>query len=73
VIVGAIEQAFVVTARKKFGIQGEFEAKYNEGDGEIEIYQYKNVVEKVKDSITEIDFNAAKSSIAMLSLATSWG
>lgn len=60
VIVGAIEQAFVVTARKKFGIQGEFEAKYNENDGDIEIYQYKNVVERVKDSITEIDLSAAK-------------
>lgn len=60
VIVGAIEQAFIVTARKKFGIQGEFEAKYNAEEGEIEIYQYKNVVDSVKDAITEIDLNAAK-------------
>jgi N utilization substance protein A len=61
VIVGAIEQAFIVTARKKFGIQGEFEAKYNAEDGEIEIYQYKNVVNAVKDPITEIDVQSAKS------------
>jgi N utilization substance protein A len=60
VIVGAIEQAFVVTARKKFGIQGEFEAKYNAEDGEIEIFQYKNVVSQVKDKVTEIDLNSAK-------------
>lgn len=59
-IIGAIEQAFLVTARKKFGIQGEYEARYNEDDGEVEIYQYKNVVDKVRDSIVEIDFEAAK-------------
>jgi N utilization substance protein A len=60
IVVGAIEQAFLVTARKKFGIQGEYEARYNEDDGEIEIFQYKNVVDAAKDSIVEIDFNAAK-------------
>ncbi len=60
VIIGAIEQAFIVTARKKFGIQGEFEAKYNLDEGEIEIYQYKNVVEAVKDPITEIEHKQAK-------------
>ncbi len=59
-IVGAIEQAFLVTARKKFGIQGEYEARYNETDGEVEIFQYKNVVDKVRDSIVEIEFEAAK-------------
>jgi N utilization substance protein A len=59
-IVGAIEQAFLVTARKKFGIQGEYEARYNENDGEVEIYQYKNVVDKVRDPIVEIDFDAAR-------------
>jgi N utilization substance protein A len=59
-IVGAIEQAFLVTARKKFGIQGEYEARYNEEDGEVEIFQYKNVVDKVRDAIVEIDFTSAK-------------
>lgn len=60
VVIGAIEQAFLVTARKKFGIQGEYEAKYNEDDGEIEIFQYKNVVDGVKDPIVEIEFNQAR-------------
>ena len=60
VVIGAIEQAFLVTARKKFGIQGEYEARYNEDDGEIEIFQYKNVVDAVKDSIVEIDYPAAQ-------------
>ncbi len=60
VVIGAIEQAFLVTARKKFGIQGEFEARYNEEDGDIEIYQYKNVVKEVRDPIVEIAHEAAK-------------
>ena len=60
VVIGAIEQAFLVTARKKYGIQGEFEARYNTDDGEVEIYQYKNVVDSVKDSIVEIGFDDAK-------------
>ena len=60
IVIGAIEQAFLVTARKKFGIQGEFEAKYNEEESEIEIFQYKTVVDSVKDSITDIDHSAAK-------------
>ncbi len=60
IIIGAIEQAFLVTARKKFGIQGEYEARYNEGDGEVEIYQYKNVVDKVRDPIVEIGYGDAQ-------------
>ena len=62
IVVGAIEQAFLVTARKKFGIQGEYEARYNEDDGEVEIFQYKNVVdaESVKDPIVEIGFSQAQ-------------
>lgn len=60
VVVGAIEQAFLVTARKKFGIQGEYEARYNDDDSEVEIFQYKNVVDKVKDPIVEITLSQAK-------------
>ena len=60
VVVRAIEQAFLVTARKKYGIQGEYETRYNDSEDEIEIYQYKNVVESVKDPIIEITINEAR-------------
>ncbi|MBC7714964.1 MAG: transcription termination factor NusA [Rhizobacter sp.] len=60
VVVRAIEQAFLVTARKKYGIQGEYETRYNDVEDEIEIYQYKNVVEAVKDPIIEITINEAR-------------
>ncbi|HLE12309.1 MAG: transcription termination factor NusA [Bdellovibrionales bacterium RIFOXYD12_FULL_39_22] len=60
VVVEAIEQAFLVTARKKFGLQGEYETRYNAEDDDVEIYQYKSVVNVVKDPILEIILNDAK-------------
>tara|TARA_R110002072_G_scaffold64203_11_gene160025 strand:- start:9912 stop:11330 length:1419 start_codon:yes stop_codon:yes gene_type:complete len=60
IVIQAIEQAFLVTARKKYGIQGEYETRYNTDDDEIEIYQYKNVVEEVRDNIVEISHTDAK-------------
>jgi|DeeseametaMP2916_FD_contig_31_517915_length_2217_multi_11_in_0_out_0_2 N utilization substance protein A len=60
IVVKAIEQAFLVTARKKYGIQGEYETRYNNEEDEIEIYQYKNVVEEVRDKITEINLTDAR-------------
>ena len=49
-----------MTARKKYGLQGEYETKYNEEENDIEIYQYKNVVENVRDPIVEISLEDAK-------------
>ncbi|OFZ20687.1 MAG: transcription termination factor NusA [Bdellovibrionales bacterium RIFOXYA1_FULL_36_14] len=60
VVVKAIEQAFLVTARKKYGIQGEYETRYNPEEDDIEIFQYKNVVDAVKDPILEIDLKNAR-------------
>ncbi len=59
-VVSAVEQAFLVAARKKFGIQGEYETKYNVEEGEIEIYQYKNVVDEVRDGIREVGLSKAR-------------
>jgi N utilization substance protein A len=59
IVINAIEQAFLVTARKKYGIQGEYETKYNSEDDEVEIYQYKNVVEEVRDPILEMTLDEA--------------
>lgn len=60
ILVAAIESAFVVAARKKFGIQGDFEARYVEEEGDVEIYQYKNVVNEVRDATTEITMEHAR-------------
>jgi hypothetical protein len=42
VVIKAIEQAFLVTARKKYGIHGEYETRYNEAEDDIEIFQYSD-------------------------------
>ncbi len=59
IVIRAVEQAFLVTARKKYGIQGEYETRYNPDEDSIEIYQYKNVVDEVRDPIVEITLSEA--------------
>lgn len=59
IVIKAVEQAFLVTARKKYGIQGEYETRYNPEEDSIEIYQYKNVVDEVRDGIVEISVKDA--------------
>jgi transcription termination/antitermination protein NusA len=60
VIVEALEQAVLTASRKKYGHQGEIEVHYNEEAGEIELFQFKQVVEEVKDPSTEISIEEAR-------------
>lgn len=53
-LIEAIESAFLTAARKKWGHLGELEAQYNEETGEIELFQFKTLVEKVEDDNTEM-------------------
>jgi N utilization substance protein A len=52
VVVEAIEQGMELAARKKYGTYREIEAKYNEEVGEVELYEFKEVV-KDEDFIDE--------------------
>lgn len=52
VIIEAIEQGMELAARKKFGTYREIEAKYNEEVGEVELFEFKEVV-KDEDFIDE--------------------
>lgn len=45
VVVDAVIQGMLVAARKKYGTYREIEAQYNEESGEIELYEFKEVVE----------------------------
>ena len=54
ILVEAVEQAFLSAARKKWGHLGELEAHFNEEDGEIELFQFKTVVEKIEDENTQM-------------------
>ena len=60
VIIEALEQAVLTASRKKYGHQGEIEVHYNEEIGEVELFQFKQVVEEVTNPATEISLEEAK-------------
>ena len=54
ILIKAIEEALKSAARKKYGNKIEIEIQYSEETGEIEVFQFKEVVEVVTDGITQI-------------------
>ncbi len=54
VLVDALESALLMAAKKKYGLEKEIEAHFNEDLGEIELFQFKTVVEEAANSDTEI-------------------
>jgi len=59
-LVETIEEAVRSAARKKFGSRRDMEVQYNEELGEVEIFQFRTVVETVADEQTEISLEEAK-------------
>ncbi len=61
VVIDAVKQAMLVAARKKFGTYREIEAQYNVETGEVELYEFKEVVEREKfiDEEVEIPLDEA--------------
>jgi N utilization substance protein A len=53
-LVEAIEEAVRSAARKKFGSRRDMEVQFNDELGEVEIFQFRNVVEKIEDEQTEV-------------------
>jgi transcription termination/antitermination protein NusA len=63
IIVEALESAILTAARKKLGAKVELESKYNEEAGELEVFQFKTVVEKVVDPETQIALEQARNEL----------
>jgi len=63
VIISALEDAMLMAARKKLGSDVELEAHYNDDSGEIEVFQFKTVVEKVVDPENQIALEEAVSTL----------
>jgi N utilization substance protein A len=60
-LIEAIEEAVMSAAKKKFGQRREVEARYNDELGEVELFQFRTVVEdEVEDEQTEISLEDAK-------------
>jgi N utilization substance protein A len=60
ILIETLEEAVLSASKKKFGNHLELEARYNEELGEIEIFRFKTVTEKVEDPDLEISLQEAK-------------
>lgn len=62
VVIDAVIQGMLVAARKKYGTYREIEAQYNEETGEVELYEFKEVVnaEDFIDEEIEITLDEAR-------------
>jgi transcription termination/antitermination protein NusA len=59
IIVEALETAILTAARKKLGPKVELEAHFNEEAGELEVFQFKTVVDRVLDPEMQISMEDA--------------
>lgn len=59
-IIEALEEAILSASKKKYGSHLDLEAHYNEELGEIEVFQFKTVVEEIKEPDMEIGEEDAK-------------
>jgi N utilization substance protein A len=60
VIIGAVEEAMKQAARRKFGQEREIEARFNDEIGEVELFEFREVVEEVSDAESQIGREQAK-------------
>lgn len=60
ILVEALESALLMAAKKKYGLEMEIEAHFNEDLGEIELFQFKTVVDSIQNKDTEVTENEAK-------------
>ena len=58
-LIEAIEEAVESAAKKKLGARREIEVRFNEEFGEVEVFQFRTVVESVEDEQTEISIKDA--------------
>ncbi len=60
VLITALEEAIKSAVKKRYGSRLDLEVTFNEEAGEIEVFQYRNVVEEVQDPETEISLEEAR-------------
>ncbi len=60
VLVKTLEEALRSAAKKKFGNRIDIEIQYNEETGELEVFQFKEVVDEVTDPDFQIEMEEAR-------------
>ncbi|MFH1625753.1 MAG: transcription termination factor NusA [Pseudomonadota bacterium] len=59
ILIQALEAAMLTAAKKKFGPHQDIEAHFNEELGEVELFEFKTVVNEVRDHHVEISLGEA--------------
>ena len=59
-LVKGLEEAVMSAAKKKFGMRREMEVQFNDETGEVELYQFRTVVETIEDEQTQISLEEAR-------------
>jgi len=59
-LVEAIEEAVMSAAKKRYGHRRDLEVRYNDELGEVELFQFRMVVDQVEDEQTQISLVEAK-------------
>jgi len=60
ILIHALEEALRSAAKKKFGNKVDIEARYIEESGEIEVFQFKEVVENVEEPVLELSLEEGR-------------
>jgi N utilization substance protein A len=60
VVIEIIESAMVAAARRKHGDTLDIEAEYNEELGEVELYEFRTVVDEVEDQVIEMPLETGR-------------
>ncbi len=59
-LIEVIEQAMVAAARRKYGLNRDIEATYSEDLGEVEVFEFRTVVDEIEDEDLEVMINEAR-------------
>lgn len=54
IVVGAVEEAMLQAARRRYGNEKEIEARFNDETGEVELFEFRTVVEHITDPETQV-------------------
>jgi N utilization substance protein A len=60
ILIDALEEAVRSAAKKKFGPDYELEVNFNKEIGEIEVFEFKEVVDKVRDERLQVSLEEAR-------------
>lgn len=59
-VIESIEEAMRQAAKQEYGVDKEIEARFNQGSGEVEIFEFRTVTEQIDDEDTQITLDDAK-------------